>query len=77
MKFGKRGKLSMRYIGPYRFSKSVGEVAYKLELPPDLSGVHSVFHVSILRKYFTDASQVIPVQPEELQEDLSMVEDVI
>ena len=46
-KFGKRGKLSPWYIEPYRITKRVGEVAYKLELPPKLSGVHNVFHVSM------------------------------
>ena len=76
-RFEKRGKLSPRYIGPYQISRSVGEVAYKLELPPELSGVHSIFHVSMLRKCLADVSQVIPVQPEELRENLSMVEDVV
>ena len=42
-RFGKRGKLSPRYIGPYQIAKRVGEVAYKLNLPPELSGVHSIF----------------------------------
>ena len=65
-RFGKRGKLSPRYIGPYQISRRVGEVAYKLDLPPELSGVHRVFHVSMLRKCLADAAQVIPVQPEEL-----------
>lgn len=65
------------YIWPYRISKRVGEVAYKLELPPDLSVVHSVFHVSMLRKCLVDVSQVTLVQLEELQEDLSVVEDAI
>ena len=65
-RFGKQGKLSPRYIRPYRISKRVGEVAYKLELPPELLGVHSVFQVSMLKKCLADASQAILVQPEEL-----------
>ena len=77
MRFGKWRKLSPCYIGPYKISKRIGEVAYEFELPPDLVGVHSVFQVSMLRKCLTDASQVILVQPKELQEDLSMVEDVV
>ena len=77
VRFGKRGKLSPRYIGPFQISRRVGEVAYKLDLPPELSGVHIVFHVSMLRKCLADVSQVIPVQPEELREDLSMVEDAV
>ena len=76
-RFGKHGKLSPRYIGPYQIAKRVGEVAYKLNLPPELSGVHSVFHVLMLRKCLADVSQVIPVQPEELREDLTMVEDAV
>ena len=56
MRFRKQGKLSPRYIRPYRISKRVGEVAYKLELPLNLFGVHSVFHVSMLRKCLADVS---------------------
>ena len=44
--FGARGKLSLRYIGPFEILKRVGEVAYRLALPPSLEGVHNVFHVS-------------------------------
>ena len=69
--------MSPHYIEPYRNSKRVGEVAYKLELPPNLSRVHSVFHFSMLRKCFANVYQVIPVQPEVLQEDLSVMEDAI
>ena len=51
MRFGKRGKLSLRYVGPFEVLKRVGEVAYELALPPGLSGVHRVFHVSMLKRY--------------------------
>ena len=51
MRFGKRGNLSPRYIGPFEVLKRVGDVAYELALPPGLSGVHSVFHMSMLKKY--------------------------
>ena len=52
--YGKRGKLSPRYIGPFEILESVGTVAYRLALPPSLSGVHEVFHVSMLWKYTVD-----------------------
>ena len=51
VRFGKRGKLAPRYIGPFKILERVGTVAYRLALPPSLSGVHEVFHVSMLRKY--------------------------
>ena len=57
LRFGKRGKLSPRYIGPYEIVSKVGPVAYKLKLPPELSRIHDTFHVSMLRKYIPDPSQ--------------------
>ena len=59
LRFGKRGKLSPRYIGPYRIVERIGEVAYRLELPSDLDRIHDVFHVSMLRKYIPDPSHVL------------------
>ena len=55
----------------------VGEVAYKLDLPPKLSRVYSVFHISMLKKCLVNASQAISVQPEELQENLSLIKDAV
>jgi hypothetical protein len=49
-RFHVKGKLSPRYVGPYLIMQRIGKVAYKLELPPELAGVHPVFHVSQLRK---------------------------
>ena len=57
--FGMTGKLSPRYIGPYAIMQRVGEVAYRLELPPELPMVHNVFHVLQLHKYVQDPSHVI------------------
>ena len=51
VRFGKRGKLSPRFIGPFEILERVGTVAYRLALSPSMSGVHEVFHVSMLRKY--------------------------
>ena len=56
VRFDKQGKLSPRYIGPFEILERVGTVAYRLALPPSLSGVHEVFHVSMLRKYTPDYS---------------------
>ena len=63
LRFGRRGKLSPRYIGPYEILSKVGPVAYKLKLPPELSRIHDTFHVSMLRKYILDPSHVIREQP--------------
>ena len=59
MRFGKKGKLSPRYIGPYEILERIGELAYRLELPPELSQLHDVFHICMLRKYVPSSSHVI------------------
>ena len=59
VKFGMQGKLSLRFIGPFKVLERVGAVAYLLALPPSLSGVHEVFHVSMLRKYTPDPAHVV------------------
>ena len=74
MRFGQRGKLSRRFIGPYEILSRVGEVAYRLALPPELSGVHNVFHVSMLRKYMSDPAHVLHHEPLEVREDATYVE---
>ena len=59
VKFGKRGKLSSRFIGPFEILERVGTVAYRLALPPSMSGVHEVFHISMLRKYTPDPTHMV------------------
>ena len=59
VKFRKRGKLSPRYIRPFEELERVGTVDYQLALPPSLSSVHAIFHVSILRKYTPDPTHVV------------------
>ena len=59
VRFGKRVKLSPRFIGPFEILKRVGTIAYWLSLPPSMSGVHEVFHVSMLRKYTPDPAHVV------------------
>ncbi|CAN6580383.1 unnamed protein product [Malus baccata var. baccata] len=77
VRFGKKGKLSPRYIRPYQITERVGEVAYRLELPSELSKVHNVFHVSMLRHYVADPSHVIPIQPLEISPDLTYDEEPV
>ncbi|XP_075515904.1 uncharacterized protein LOC142550712 [Primulina tabacum] len=68
--FGMRGKLSPRFVGPYEIVERIGTCAYRLDLPQSLSGIHDVFHVSMLRKYEPDPSHVI--LPDEVELDPSL-----
>jgi hypothetical protein len=70
MRFGKKGKLSPRFIGPFEVTEIVGPVAYKICLPPALSGVHDVFHISTLRKHVHDPLHIVDFEPLQIQEDL-------
>ena len=71
IRFGKKGKLAPRYISPFEIQSRVGEVAYRLVLPPELSRIHIVFHVSMLRKYIADPSHVLQPQAVELSKELT------
>ena len=73
LRFGRRGKLSLRFIGPYEIMNKVGPVAYKLKLPPDYLGFKT-FHVSMLRKYIPNPSHVLREQPVQLKENLTYKE---
>ena len=75
LKFGQKGKLSPRFIGPYEILERIGPVAYRLALPPELAKLHDVFHVSMLRRYCSDKSHILPVQEIQVQEDLSYDEE--
>lgn len=70
-RFGKKGKLSPRYVGPYVIKEKIGDVAYKLSLPSEMTGIHDVFHVCMLRKYQQDSSHVITQKLVKIKDDLS------
>ena len=74
LRFGKHGKLSSRYIGPYVIVDKVLEVAYRLRLMSELADIHDVFHVSMLRKYIANPSHIFMEQPIQLKENLTYEE---
>ena len=74
VRFGKKGKLSPKFIGPFEVVQWVGNCTYRLALPPSLSGVHDVFHVSMLKKYVPDASHVLDFTELGVAPDLTTVE---
>ncbi|WMV59405.1 hypothetical protein MTR67_052790 [Solanum verrucosum] len=74
MRFGKKRKLSPRYIGPYRIAKRIGNVAYELELPQQLAAVHPMFHISMLKKCMGDPLLIISTEDIEIKDSLSYEE---
>ncbi|KAL0536184.1 hypothetical protein IC582_025123 [Cucumis melo] len=77
LRFERRGKLCPRFVGPFEILERIGPVAYRLALPPSLSTVHDVFHVSMLRKYVPDPSHVVDYKPLEIDENLSYIEQPV
>jgi hypothetical protein len=73
-RFKVRGKLALRFIGPFKILMKRGEVAYQLELPPQLSDVHDVFHVSQLKKCLRAPEEQLPMEDLDAKEDLSYQE---
>ncbi|WMV19737.1 hypothetical protein MTR67_013122 [Solanum verrucosum] len=74
MRFGKKGKPSPRYIGPYRIAKRIGNVAYELELPQELATVYPVFHISMLKKCLGNPSLILPTESVRINDSLSYEE---
>ncbi|KAD0111625.1 hypothetical protein E3N88_44775 [Mikania micrantha] len=76
-RFGKRGKLSPRFVGPFKILERIGPVAYRLELPLELSNIHDVFHVSNLKKCLTDESLIVPLEEIHIDEKLQFSEEPV
>ncbi|GJR77718.1 hypothetical protein Tco_0090083 [Tanacetum coccineum] len=77
VRFGKRGKLNPRYVGPFKVLKKVGSVAYKLELPEELSRVHNTFHVSNLKKCYADEQLAVPLDELHFDDKLQFVKEPV
>ncbi|GKA54069.1 putative reverse transcriptase domain-containing protein [Tanacetum coccineum] len=77
VRFGKRGKLNPRYVGPFKVLEKVGAIAYKLELPQELSRVHNTFHLSNLKKCYADEPLAIPLDGLHIDDKLYFVEEPV
>ncbi|KAK5773359.1 hypothetical protein PVK06_049665 [Gossypium arboreum] len=77
LRFGRKGKLTPRFIGPYEIVERIGPVAYQLALPSELQRIHDVFHVSMLRKYRSDPSHIISTEDIKVRPDLSYEEEPV
>nr|GEX35803.1 putative reverse transcriptase domain-containing protein [Tanacetum cinerariifolium] len=77
VRFAKRGKLNPRYVGPFKVLAKMGKVAYKLELPQEFSRVHHTFHVSNLKKCYSDEPLVMPLEGVHTDDTLQFVEEPV
>ncbi|GJW72058.1 putative reverse transcriptase domain-containing protein [Tanacetum coccineum] len=73
--FGKKGKLAPRFVGPFDIIEKVGPVAYRLDLPEELDGVHDTFHVSDLKKCLADLTLQVPLDEIRVDDKLNFVEE--
>ncbi|GJZ05250.1 putative reverse transcriptase domain-containing protein [Tanacetum coccineum] len=77
VRFGKKGKLAPRYVGPFEIVECVGPVAYRLKLPQELSCIHDTFHVSNFKKYLAESDVQVPLEEIEIDENMRLVEEPI
>ncbi|GJV83825.1 hypothetical protein Tco_1523723 [Tanacetum coccineum] len=77
VRFGKKGKLAPRFVGPFEIIKKVGPVAYRLDLPEELNGVHDTFHVSNLKKCLADPTLQVPLDEIRVDAKLNFVEEPV
>ncbi|GKF90160.1 hypothetical protein Tco_0264123, partial [Tanacetum coccineum] len=77
VRFGKREKLNPRYVGPFKVLEKIRTIAYKLELPHELSIVHNTFHVSNLKKWYSDEPLVVPLEGLHVDDKLHFMEEPV
>ncbi|GKE35726.1 putative reverse transcriptase domain-containing protein [Tanacetum coccineum] len=77
VRFGKRGKLNPMYVGPFKVLEKVGSIAYKLELPQELSRVNNMFHVSNLKKCYADEPLAVPLDGLHFDDKLQFVKELV
>ena len=71
IRFGKKGKLNPKYAGPYKILKDIVKVAYDLELQGDIEAVHSVFHITLLKKCVSDLASIVPLESVAVKDSLT------
>ncbi|GJU48646.1 putative reverse transcriptase domain-containing protein [Tanacetum coccineum] len=77
VRFEKKGKLALRYVGPFKILERIGSAAYRLRLPQELNGIHDTFHVSNLKKFLADASLHVPLEEIRVDKTLCFVEEPV